>query len=149
MVTDTEVCVKATTIKCDQESEVPCASWAELHDHFLSHILVLGWTTPPGCHQTLICPKSLLSPSSSYWQFSPAIWPTTAYTKAHSGCLLLTLLVLSSWVSKSCLQMGMTLTFNFLATTRIQILGHLNDSILLTYLHLFILSLSNPLSIST
>lgn len=72
-----------------------------------------------------------------------------AYTKAHSGYLLLTLLVLSSRVSKSCLQMGMTLTFNFLATTRIQILGHLNDSILLTYLHLFILSLSNPLSVST
>lgn len=75
--------------------------------------------------------------------------PPPAYTKAHSGYLLLTLLVLSSRVSKSCLQMGMTLTFNFLATTRIQILGHLNDSILLTYLHLFILSLSNPLSVST
>ena len=66
MVTDTEVCVKATTIKCDQESEVPCASRPELHDHFLRHILVLGWTVPPGCHQTLIRPKSLLSPSSSY-----------------------------------------------------------------------------------
>lgn len=85
VVADNEVCVKATTIKCDQESAVPCASWAELHDHFLSHILVLGWTTPPGCHQTLIHPKSLLSPSSSSWQFSPAVCPTTCLHRGTVG----------------------------------------------------------------
>ena len=132
----------------------------------------------PGVRSTL-CISARTSwsfpPSHSRpWLDSSTRMPSNSYTsKVSSQPQLLLLTILScrlahhrlhqgpQWLSvphtpstqflsfKSCLQMGMTLTFNFLATTRIQILGHLNDSILLTYLHLFILSLSNPLWIST